>query len=74
MYLFAHNPKICKYRSKKYCKDKDFEACSIKLNLSSNRLCIITIYRAPTGNIDAFITKLDTILGNLYILNQEFIV
>ncbi|PNF19595.1 hypothetical protein B7P43_G16839, partial [Cryptotermes secundus] len=26
-----------------------------KLNLSSNRLCIITIYRAPTGNIDTFL-------------------
>jgi exonuclease III len=58
----------------KYCKDKDFEVCTVKLNLSSNRLCIITIHRAPTGNIDTFITKLDTILRNLYTPTQEYII
>jgi hypothetical protein len=45
---------------KKYCKDKNFEVCGIKLNLSSKRFCIITIYRAATGNTDIFIIKLDT--------------
>jgi hypothetical protein len=74
MYLFAHKPTICKYRSKKYCKDKDVDACAIKLNLSSNRLCIITIYRVPTGNIDAFIIKFDTVLRNLYTSKQECII
>jgi hypothetical protein len=59
---------------KKYCKVKDFEVCAVKLNLNSKRFCIITIYRAPTGNIDVFITKLDTILRNLYISAQEYII
>ena len=40
---------------KMYCKEKKFEVCAVKLNLSSNRLFIITIYRAPTGNFDTFI-------------------
>jgi hypothetical protein len=54
----------------KYCKDKDFEVCAVKLNLSSNRLCIITIYRAPTGNL----TKLDIILRNLYTSTKDYII
>ena len=50
----------------KYCKDKDLEACACKIYLSSRRICIITIYRAPTGNFDTFCTKLDSILKHLY--------
>jgi hypothetical protein len=49
---------------KKYCKDKDFEVYAIKLCMNSNRFCIITIYRAPTGSTDTFTTKLDLILRN----------
>jgi hypothetical protein len=58
----------------KYCIHKDFEVCAIKLNLSTKRFCIITVYRAPVGNIDTFITKLDTILRNLYAPTQEYII
>ena len=58
----------------KDCIDKDFEVCAVKLNLRSKRFCIITVYRAPTGNIDTFITKLDTILRNLYSSTQEYII
>ena len=50
----------------KYCKDKDFEACACKIYLSSKRICIIAIYRAPSGNFDMFFTKLDNILKHLY--------
>jgi hypothetical protein len=49
-----------------YCKDKDFEACAMKLNIGSKIFCITKIYRAPTGNIDVFITKLYIILRKLY--------
>ena len=28
-----------------YCKEKDFEACAIKLTITSINICIITIYR-----------------------------
>jgi hypothetical protein len=56
------NFKYVKIDINEYCEDKDFEACAIKLNVDSKRFCIITLYRAPTGNIDVFITKLDIIL------------
>jgi len=41
----------------KYCKDKDFEVCAIKIYFNSKNAFIIAIYRAPSGNFDLFITK-----------------
>lgn len=52
---------------KKCCKDKDFEACTLKLCLNFKSVCIIAIYRAPSRSFDLVITKLDKILRNLYI-------
>jgi hypothetical protein len=72
--IYTHTSlRIVNINLNKYCKEKDFEVCAVKLNLSSNKLCIITIYRAPTGNIDTFITKLDTILGKLYTQNRNIL-
>jgi hypothetical protein len=58
----------------KYCKDKDFEVCAIKNHFNTKSACIIAIYRAPSGNFDLFITKLDTILRKLYTASSEYIV
>jgi exonuclease III len=49
----------------KHVKEKDLEACAIKLNLNSTYICIITIYTAPSGNFNLFINKLDAILNHL---------
>jgi hypothetical protein len=49
----------------KFCKDKDIEVCAVKICLNSRRICIIAIYRAPSGNFDFFINKLDTILKKI---------
>jgi hypothetical protein len=58
----------------KYCIDKHFEVCAVKVKLDSKIFCIITIYRAPIGNIDVFITNLDKILRNLCSPSQVFII
>jgi hypothetical protein len=31
----------------KYCQDKKFEVCAIKIHLDTKIVCIIAIYRAP---------------------------
>jgi hypothetical protein len=31
----------------KYCQDKNFEVCAIKIHLDTKIVCIIAIYRAP---------------------------
>jgi hypothetical protein len=49
-----------------YCKQKYLEACATKLNINSTRICIITTYRAPSGNFNFFINNLDAILRKLY--------
>jgi len=58
----------------KHCKEKDFEACALELYLNFKSVCIVTIYRAPSGNFNSFITKLDTILRKLYISTLESII
>jgi len=58
----------------KYCKDKDFEVCAIKPHLNMKSTCIIALYRAPTGNFDLFISKLDTIFRKLYTATTEYII
>jgi exonuclease III len=57
-----------------YCKEKDLEACAIKLNLNSTHICIITTYRAPSGNFNFFINNLDSVLRNLYNPALELII
>jgi exonuclease III len=54
--------------------EKQFEVCAVKVKLDSKRLCIITIYRASIGNIDIFITNLDTKLRNLCSPSQVLII
>jgi hypothetical protein len=53
---------------------KDFEVCALNLKLHSIRACIITIYRAPTGNFNLFINELDTLLRKIYIPTVEYII
>jgi len=57
-----------------YYKDKDFEVCTIKIHFNVKSACIIAIYRAPTGNFDLFILKLDTILRKLHTVTTEYVI
>jgi len=50
----------------KYCKEKDFEACAIQLTTTYLNICIITIYRSPTGNFNYFLLNLDKVLQLLH--------
>lgn len=57
----------------KRCKWKDFEACALRLYINFKSVCIVTIYRGPSGNFNSFMTKLDTILRKLYSSMLEYI-
>jgi exonuclease III len=56
-----------------YCQDKTIEVCTIKVNLGTKNICVIAIYRAPIGNFELFLLKLDTVLRNLYTTTVDFI-
>jgi hypothetical protein len=46
----------------KFCNDKDIEACAVSVNKANFEICILTIYRSPSGNYDKFLDKLELIL------------
>ena len=63
-----------KLNLEKYCQNKNFEVCAIKSHFSTKGLCIIAINRAPSGNFELFLSKLDTILRTLHTATLEYIV
>ena len=40
-----------------HCQEQDIEVCAIRLVHSPLDLCILSVYRAPSGNFDIFIKK-----------------
>jgi hypothetical protein len=49
----------------KYCKDQDIEVCALKLESTSLNVCIMAVYRAPTGNFNLFLNRLDGIIKTI---------
>jgi exonuclease III len=57
-----------------FCKEKDLEACAVKISFSRGNICVLSIYRAPSGNFVYFLKGLETILKSLYSPKLEFII
>ena len=49
----------------KHCKDQEKEVCVLKLK-STFFNCIVAVYRAPTGNFNLFLNRLDDIIKTLH--------
>jgi exonuclease III len=58
----------------KYNKEQDIEIAAIQLSIHRKKAIILCIYRAPCGNFEYFLNKLEIILNSLYKLNTEFII
>jgi len=58
----------------KYCKEQDIEACLIKLTSTFHNILIMTVYRAPSGNFNLFLKRLDDILKSLYRADLKIII
>jgi len=54
--------------------DYDFEACAIKLVLSTNIYHILCIYRPPAGNFTTFLLHLESALNQLYSNTMNLII
>jgi hypothetical protein len=48
--------------------------CAAKAHLSQNELCIIVIYRSPSGNWQYFLHKIEEILNMLYSNTTEIMI
>jgi exonuclease III len=78
-----HKGGVCMYILKRFpfsvlnltehCRDKDLEACAVKLNLSLMTICILTVYRSPSGNYQ-FLKGLEYILKKVYKPNIHLII
>jgi hypothetical protein len=59
---------------RKFSHERDTEAGAVKLFVNSLNICILSIYRAPSGNITHFLDKLEMILNLLYRNNTQLII
>jgi len=55
-------------------QDTHIEYCHLKIHFDTKSVRIIATYRAPSGNFDLFLSKLDVVLRNLYTSTLEYIV
>jgi exonuclease III len=58
----------------KHNKEQDIEIAAIQLNNQIKKVIVICVYRAPCGNFEHFLNKLEIILNFLYRYNSEFII
>jgi exonuclease III len=58
----------------KHNTDQDVEIAAIQLNIQKIRMIFICVYRAPSGNFDLFLNRLENILNSLHRWNSEFII
>ena len=64
---FVHDTLQCtNINLDEFCKEQSIEACAVKINLSSLTICILSIYRSPTGNFLCFLCTLESILNFLH--------
>ena len=65
--IFVHNS-LCfsNINIVKHCEEQDTEICALKLSFGVLNICVLTLYRAPSGNFSHFLLKLDNILKLLY--------
>jgi len=67
--IYVHNSlKFTNIDLSEYCKEKDIEIGVVKLNINPLTMCIITIYRASSGNFTYFLQNLDNVLQSLILL------
>jgi exonuclease III len=58
----------------KHCKEQDTEIAAVQLKPNKKNVIVFCVYRAPSGDFDYFLNKLDNILNSLYSYKTEFII
>jgi exonuclease III len=59
---------------KEFCKDKELEACALRLYFLHFKVCIITVYRSPNGNFQYFVKGLENITNKIYKHDVQLII
>jgi exonuclease III len=73
--IFIHESiQFSNINMEKFCKDKDLEICAVRLHLAHYEICIITIYRSPSGDLQYFIDNMEEALNMIYRNTIEIII
>jgi hypothetical protein len=73
--IFVHNSlSYLNINLDKFCIDQTIEVCALKLFTAGCNICIVAVYRAPSGNFSQFLNSLDRALNTIYSSSVEFIV
>jgi len=59
---------------RKFSHKRDIKAGAVKFAVNSVNICILSIYRAPSGNFTLFLNKLEVILNLLHNNNTQLII
>jgi exonuclease III len=57
----------------RFCKDTEIEICAIKLYQFSTNMCVLSIYRSPSGNFSKFLDSLDSVPNFLFSNSKNLI-
>ena len=61
--IFIQNTRECTtIKLDKYCNEQDIEVCMLELISIFHNILIMAVYRAPSGNFNLFLKRLDDIL------------
>jgi len=77
VYIYIYIQESLKFTNislQKHCKEQDVEIIAVLLKLNKKNLIIFCVYRAPSGDFDYFLNKLDYILNSLHTYKTEFII
>jgi hypothetical protein len=71
--FILNNLKFDRVNLNKYCTDFDIELCAVRIQNESSYIYVLSVYRAPSGNFNNIMIKMDEVLKSLYTLKVEFI-
>jgi len=74
IYLSKKNLSYSNIDLGKYCRDQNIEVYVLKLKSTFFNACIMAVYRAPTGNFNLFLNRLDDIIKTLYKADLQLII
>jgi len=69
LYIHPRNFKFSNINLQKHCKEQEIEIAAVQLKLGKKNVIIFCVCRAPSGNLDYFLNKLDNILSSFTVIN-----
>ena len=69
--FIQNNLEYSKIDVNKYCKDQVIELCILNLKTTFFSSYIMVVYRAPTGNFNLFLNRLDDSIKSIYRANSN---